>query len=394
MFKNSRELDRQYTSASFRLALRRYADNSERWYDGTPDSVDARLGSCNRLLHSVRSAVNRLSVTDAVPFLNAVNRLETDKRALVALREDLLSGASNRADVLGPPGWRLAQESDRLHGPFAGYDDWEDCTAQNSDASDPDAYCGRIYHQVEEGRRRKGEPLTNFQDKQSSRRMAQPSAMAPQTPAADTSNPIPRGDVSGGVGRLPAAGANSLPMAGNAAQPSIGPTMGTPPITPTAARTGPTEYEESPAARRQEEALGGYAQLPRELMETIHQRGYDPEAEYRRRTEQTRDYIKRKYPDISSKYSALDSPDRRWVTLEAAKFVAANTDTLDDSHELATRAHHHAQVKTSTFTPARSAAISEVFVATVCDLGRRSQRPVVRTASTLNVDFAPEAMFL
>ena len=72
--------------------------------------MDARLSSCNRLLHSVRSAASRLSVTDAAPFLRAAQRLESDKRALVALREDLLSGASNRADVIGPPGWRLAQE--------------------------------------------------------------------------------------------------------------------------------------------------------------------------------------------------------------------------------------------------------------------------------------------
>jgi hypothetical protein len=61
----------------------------------------------------------------------------------------------------------------RLHGPFAGYDDWEDCTSKNSDKGDPDAYCGQIYHQVEEGRKDKGEPLTDFQDKQSRRRRAQ-----------------------------------------------------------------------------------------------------------------------------------------------------------------------------------------------------------------------------
>jgi len=68
---------------------------------------------------------------------------------------------------------RKNADSDRLHGPFAGYSGWEDCTRQNSNAADPDAYCGKIYHQVEDGRRRKGEPLRNFQDKQSSRHQAE-----------------------------------------------------------------------------------------------------------------------------------------------------------------------------------------------------------------------------
>jgi hypothetical protein len=42
---------------------------------------------------------------------------------------------------------------------------------------------------------------------------------------------------------------------------------------------------------------------------------------------------------------SLAGTDRRWVTLESAKFVAANTDTLDDSHELATCAHEYATCK-------------------------------------------------
>lgn len=64
------------------------------------------------------------------------------------------------------------EDDGRLHGPFAGYDNWEDCTSQNSDKGDSDAYCGQIYHQVEDGRKDKGEPLTDFQDKESRRRVA------------------------------------------------------------------------------------------------------------------------------------------------------------------------------------------------------------------------------
>jgi hypothetical protein len=328
MFKDARELDVQRTDASFRQALRRYADAAESWFDGTPGSVEARFAACSRLLHSVRATTARLNVSDAVPFIRAASQLEADRRALVALHDDLMTGASNREDVAGPPGWRLAQsqgiptsgtpgsstlpgtgssappassplgqpyapnqmpmatpqvspqpgagpmtptaslrkqapnanpKSKRLHGPFAGFTDFEDCK-EKAPAGDPDKYCGKIYHQVTKGRKRKGEPLSNFQDKQSS----------------------------------------------------------------------------------------------------------------------------------------LEGSDRRWVTLEAAKFVAANTDTLDDSQELATRAYHHAQVKTSTFTPARSAAVSEAFVTQVTSLGLRSHRPaVVRTASIPNVDAVdPAALFL
>lgn len=38
------------------------------------------------------------------------------------------------------------------------------------------------------------------------------------------------------------------------------------------------------------------------------------------------------------KKQKLSGTDRRWVTLEAARFVAANASTCDDPHELATRA--------------------------------------------------------
>jgi len=45
-----------------------------------------------------------------------------------------------------PPGHFLAM---RKGAPFAGYEDFSDCTSENSDKRDPDAYCGEIKHQVE-----------------------------------------------------------------------------------------------------------------------------------------------------------------------------------------------------------------------------------------------------
>jgi hypothetical protein len=64
------------------------------------------------------------------------------------------------------------RRAEQLTGPFAGYQDFEDCESKNSDKGRPDAYCGEIHHQVEKGRKRKGEPLHDFQDKQSMRKGA------------------------------------------------------------------------------------------------------------------------------------------------------------------------------------------------------------------------------
>lgn len=90
----------------------------------------------------------------------------------------------------------------------------------------------------------------------------------------------------------------------------------------------------------------------------------------------------------------LGGTDRRWVKLESARFVAANTDAVDDSHELATRAHHHASVKTSTFTPQRSAAVCEAFVAEVTRLGQAQHRPRRTAAAPPSIEFDDQAMYL
>lgn len=42
-----------------------------------------------------------------------------------------------------------SKESIRKGAPFAGYDDFDDCVQQNSDKDDPQAYCGKIQHEVE-----------------------------------------------------------------------------------------------------------------------------------------------------------------------------------------------------------------------------------------------------
>lgn len=91
----------------------------------------------------------------------------------------------------------------------------------------------------------------------------------------------------------------------------------------------------------------------------------------------------------------LPSADKRWVHLESSRFVAANTDCLSDPEELATRAQHHAALKTSTFSRPHSAAVTRAFVSSVVELGRRQYRPpVVNRTAAVYEDFDPQAMFL
>lgn len=95
-------------------------------------------------------------------------------------------------------------------------------------------------------------------------------------------------------------------------------------------------------------------------------------------------------------FASLQPQDKRWVTLEASKFAAANEDAWTTPKELAIRAHNHATVVTSTFDPRRSASVSRAFVANVVEVGRRSYRPPVRQlrASVDMEAIPPEAMFL
>jgi hypothetical protein len=286
MFKDSTALDRSRTAAGFDSAHARYAASAEKWFNGTVDSVDARLAACVSLLHRARSICGRFSINDAGRYLQASSELETDHRALVALREDLLTGAAGREDVTGPPGWRSANRPGSWYG---GSDD--EAAGANPHGIHPNDYSSR-------------EEYLN--------------AVNMRSYLQDASHQFP--------------GAGDYPVG-------------------------------DPGAEAQTDKPG-------------YVRHSDPV-----------------YKPPGHKRSSLSGTDQRWVTLEAAKFVAANTDCLDDSHELATRASHHAALKTSTFTQRHSAVVCEAFVARVTELGRQSYRPPVRIAAAYQ-DFDPQAMFL
>lgn len=96
MFTNSRSIDDRATAASFDTAHQKYAAATDSWFDGTPFSIDNRLAQCRRLMNIARTHIARRGAE--VGPLHRLAELETDARALVALREDLLTGAYDRAD--------------------------------------------------------------------------------------------------------------------------------------------------------------------------------------------------------------------------------------------------------------------------------------------------------
>ena len=305
MFKSAAELDRQRTAASFDKALARYGESAEKWFDGSVGSIDRRLGACDRLLYSAHATVARLAITDARRYLRAAAALNSDRRALFALRDDLLTGASSRADVVGPPGWRTASDDDD--------DDDDRPTVPPKDEDFETTINEKQKSRIEnDGDYGSDEEVdTNTGDGSDSEGKQRRSATIPAPPEAGYELRMPY-----------------------------------PPVHMNEGLKGP------------------------------YQNAIDNEED--------------PFKAIQPRLGGLD---RRWVDLESARFVAANTDALDDNHELATRAHEYAAAKTSTFTPARSAAICERFVARVATLGRRAYRPaVVRTAAYQ--DFDDQAIYL
>lgn len=97
MFTNSRSIDDRATAASFDTAYQKYAAATDSWFDGSPFSVDNRLAQCRRLMNLARAHVARRGAE--VGPLTRLAELESDARALVALREDLLTGGFDREDT-------------------------------------------------------------------------------------------------------------------------------------------------------------------------------------------------------------------------------------------------------------------------------------------------------
>jgi hypothetical protein len=386
MFRDSRVADRQHTAASFSQLLRRYANKSESWYDGSVGSVDARLARCDQLLHSARFTVARVDIADAGRYLGAVQALDNDRRSLLALRDDLLTGGANRTDVVGPAGWRTAEMGmgdlqRATHDP--GFDAHADEAKRTEQA--------RGYVERERARM-PDDPTWNDDWKPGALWGTHEAAGAPgsggaitspvhQPAAPDSGTQAPQNTLK----KMPAPAQKKAGTGGPPPWPPghgpldpgwVSPVAPRPPSgapsTPVGPGTGPGTGTTTPWPGPGHDAID-----PNEPLPPSRRPGGTP------------------VPGAPPGWVAsLHGADRRWVSLESAKFIAANSDTLDDSHELATRAQAHAAMKTSTFTPARSAEICRAFVASVVDLGRQTYRPhVVRTAAAA-VDFDDSMLYL
>jgi len=416
-------LDVQRTAAAFDQALQRYAAEAEKWFDGSVGSIDRRLGRCDRVLHSARATVARLSIADSARYLRVAEQLDSDRRALEALRTDLLTGASGREDVTGPLGQRTANllwDIDDNDNHVAYDKDWNEFGRVYQHPDDNNWYAKRNV----EGQ--SGAVMGPFADRDAAKLWMgkNQTGFSVDDPSTEYWNADPdtrgRGDApnrgmsrddaqdyfdqaKGDYDQNPAmaseqavrewADKRNPPLV----PPDHGPLSGTPLTQDQVGHNQQPGAGPAPAPFNIDRSQPGPAPKrptgPRPVgFEQMHYDQTHPEEAQSRAVAQNPG----KYREVgrAPKAAGLEGSDRRWVMLEAAKFVAANRDALDDGHELATRAAHFAQVKTSTFTPQRSEAITRAFVATVTDLGQQSYTPsTVRTAA-VDVSFDPQAIFL
>lgn len=92
--QSNAEYGRQHAARRV-TATMQYEADAEGWFDGSVDSVDARLGVCDKLLHQARTALGVGGFGDPTA-LERIASLETDHRALRDMRADLLVASSWR----------------------------------------------------------------------------------------------------------------------------------------------------------------------------------------------------------------------------------------------------------------------------------------------------------
>jgi hypothetical protein len=90
----------------------------------------------------------------------------------------------------------------------------------------------------------------------------------------------------------------------------------------------------------------------------------------------------------------LVSEDRRWVTLEGAKFFAAQEDARHDVNEMAERARRHAEVATSGLPAGRARLLTAAFEEAVATQARLTPRPRTASRRPVFTAFPDSQMFL
>lgn len=376
MFKDARALDQSRTASAFNESYRRYAAQGEKWFDGSVGSIDRRLAACDRLIHSANSTVARMSVTESQRYLRAAEALAGDRESLVGLKEALLTGASAYQDP-GPPGYTAAKpgtgtsagSNEFTHpAPRTKHPRWMDEGEDIIKTPKPKLTTLAALHQADAGyENRMPNPPSNMNE-----------SLKPIYQNAIDNGEDPFEAIKPHLGKV----GHWFKDDGSYIVPDDGgphPSM----------YSSPHEYLQARNMhdwinRSQQMAPGGGDVAVDESWRSPHDPG--PVAGPK----------PLKNPTGHNPYraGALDGADRRWVTLESAKFVAANRDALDDSTELAIRAHNHAALKTSTFTGQRSAAVCAAFVEEVVDLGRKTYRPPAPRTAAIDVEFDPQAIYL
>lgn len=354
MFTDSRSIDDRATAASFDTALQKYAAATDSWFDGTPFSVDTRLAQCRRLMNVARTHVARRGA-QAGP-LSRLAELESDARALIALREDLLTGAFDREDTSRIAGVYVAasDDDDDRDIDFASlklpdvpkHQNNEKAPSRFDDENENDYLfdeMGRYRRERFKGKEANCGDDEEFADGEHGDEKPAPTITSMNGASVDELLNILNHQM-----RYKRAADHRMDEFDGSGRPATNPYTG--------------------------DDQGSFSGNP-------EGRGHWDKPE--------------------KKESSLSPQDRRFVTLESSRFLADNTDT-NDARELATRAMHFAQRATSTYDVNRSRLVTSAFVQKVADgAAQRGQhvaalkRTAGRQSPAPNTDgLPPEALFL
>ena len=332
---------------------------AEVWFDGSVESVDRRLGLCQRLLTAARGRLGAGGFSNS--SLDGVAELEQQLTVLSGLRRDLLTAASDREESI--------TNFDHRHPD----DRWER----------PDPKLHEMPNYQKDGQRREAAPhsqgkggLDEFFSQFDERGNDDWAREDEKSPAPKHEQAHPGGervlpwreqdweDAPWKNGRLSPADRRFVELEANA-------------------RDDFGRHKDPWGEFGVKSNEGTRVKYPPELEEA-----HPGSSEFFPWKDELR--LKREPGEEGEGgRHALSSYDRRFVDLEAAKFARAHRVPLD---ELQTRAANFAQEATSTLPRARSRAITAAFVRKVSTL----YRPPVRTAAARpsNQDFPPELMFI
>lgn len=356
----NRRLDRELTA---------FREASEGWFDGTPVSVDRRLAACTTLLNRARGALAR-SPFDPEP-VRVTAELESIRRGLIGLKQDLLTGYADRVIEVRPAARQRTAFSPP--NPPANLNEslkplWRQDVEAGIDPMErhlPEQY--RTHHEggMWNGEEIPGwEPGTPLPDNWRPQRSQDPAPVEPSSPGE-----LPLYDQQAGDWAVPSLHRD---MTGDPQPREPRPTPAVQYGKPPGASPDKSVYDkpyQGPETPRQNRP-----RISPEKMQELNSLGGGKPFDPRKAT--------------------LTPEETRWVSLQAPKFVHANLDTLDLLSEMATRAQFFiAKAASATDHPH---AVGRAFVAAVLETARRQPRVSRKTAARVDCSDIEDhsAMFL